>query len=410
VFHYFTRDAATAWLGSLEELIEAHRGQAPHVTVRPEFTTNGPPYLTKLLNSFVGGAPPDVFATPYLRVPVYAYNKAAEPLEPLLSKGRGWSAGDYLDGLREAFSYGGQMVGVPHLFDCVTIAYNKNALASAGLRTPPATWSLDDFGEYATKLTVRQGGEVRQYGFVGPLLGGQNDYLYTILLRGAGGDLLDASHQKAQFNRPEAVAALEWMNDLFHKKQVAPDAVGEDRALTLPQRPFAMGVAALAFHWSSASPTVDLANPTFQWDVVMPPRKSRGSTHAGMHGWCLARGGKSQAAAVEFLRFAAAPESMARWVIRSPGALPPRKAVDTNAAWKKHLQDTPRMPAFWEAGKAARSFPPVLGWQPDAATPLKQAVDAVMANAKAARVALDEAAALAEAALAKARTQGIPLA
>jgi hypothetical protein len=99
-----------------------------------------------------------------------------------------------------------------------------------------------------------------------------------------------------------------------------------------------------------------------------------------MHGWCLARGGKSQAAAVEFLRFAATPEAMARWVIRSPGALPPRKSVDANAAWQKHLQDTPRMPAFWVAGKVARS-----------------------AKTKAARVALDEAA------LTRARTQGVPL-
>jgi ABC-type glycerol-3-phosphate transport system substrate-binding protein len=200
------------------------------------------------------------------------------------------------------------------------------------------------------------------------------------------------------------------MNDLFYKRQVAPDAIGDDKALTLPQRPFAMGAAAMAFHWSSASPTVDLANPTFQWDVVMPPRKVKAATQAGMHGWCLAKGAKSPAATVEFLRFAATPEAMTRWVIRSPGALPPRKSVDSNAAWKKHLQDTPHMPAFWEAGKVARSFPPVLGWQPDAATPLKSAIDAVMANRKAAKVALDEAAALAETALTKARTVGVPLA
>ena len=95
------------------------------------------------------------------------------------------------------------------------IFFDKNAFDAAGLDAPELEWTTDNFLDAALALTVRDGGEVTQWGYVPgqlrypPLLASQ---LAAPL--GTGDNL--------RLSDPDVAAAVEWLSDLFILHEVSP--------------------------------------------------------------------------------------------------------------------------------------------------------------------------------------------
>ena len=83
---------------------------------------------------------------------------------------------------------------------------------------PPRTW--DELREAARKLTVREGGEVKQWGVT--ISGGWHDWLFEAFVRQNGGWLISPDWKQVNFTSQEAVGALEFWVDLMHKEKVGP--------------------------------------------------------------------------------------------------------------------------------------------------------------------------------------------
>lgn len=129
--------------------------------------------------------------------------------------------------LREAYSHEGDAYGFPRDYDTIAVFYNADAMAELGLAEPKeieATWTWDHLLDYARKLTVRDGDDVRRWGYRSVNEGQQ--YWYNFI-RANGGDIFNADGTGGALNTPEAAQAIQFMVDLRHVYRVAPDGWDE---------------------------------------------------------------------------------------------------------------------------------------------------------------------------------------
>lgn len=182
-------------------------------------------YWDKLPVALASGAGPDVYW-----MTMYHFGTMREAgmvlnLQPLLD--RDPEAQAHFDAmwpvLREAYSYQGDAYGFPRDYDSIAVFYNADAMAEAGLVEPKEiedTWTWDDLLEYALRLTVRSGDEVRRWGYRSVNEGQQ--YWYNFI-RANGGDIFNAEGTAATLNTPQVAQAIQFMVDLRHVYRVAPD-------------------------------------------------------------------------------------------------------------------------------------------------------------------------------------------
>ena len=123
----------------------------------------------------------------------------------------------WYDNAIDALRIEGKMFGLPgrgQIQNCFWY-YNKDAFAQAGLREPSEQSTLNDLVAAADRLTVR--GDGGKFGY-GVMWG--NFQRITSAIRRFGGELLSADGKKCLADTPQALAAMEWHWDLWHRKQV----------------------------------------------------------------------------------------------------------------------------------------------------------------------------------------------
>ena len=76
---------------------------------------------------------------------------------------------NFYEAVLDCYRFGGRLMGFPIGADFAVIVYNQNLFEQAGLPIPSQEWTLEDFRRTAKRLTVREGGQVRQWGFYGEI-------------------------------------------------------------------------------------------------------------------------------------------------------------------------------------------------------------------------------------------------
>lgn len=84
--------------------------------------------------------------------------------QSMIDKDRSFHAADLEPNTVASFSFKGRLAGVPFANSTVLLYYNKNMFKEAGLdpNTPPKT--IDEMGQYAAKMTKKNGDQVSQWG------------------------------------------------------------------------------------------------------------------------------------------------------------------------------------------------------------------------------------------------------
>ncbi len=171
----------------------------------------------------------------------------------------------------KAFAFDGKQMGLPargQIQHC-WLYYNKDAFERAGVREPAETWTLDDLMSAADKLTMR-GSD--QYGY-GTMWG--NFQRAIAAARRFGGDLLSADGKRAMVDTQQALQAMQWHWDLWHRRQVAqpkssgPADFGQGKVAMLGQM--------LAGQRGEVRTAV---NDGFKWDMVLMPKGPTGKIGA----------------------------------------------------------------------------------------------------------------------------------
>ncbi len=178
-------------------------------------------YEEKLQTMIAGGSAPDVFwLSPTNQMPGFAEKGVLLELDSLMEQDAQFQQekDNYYEMAYNSGSYKGKQFGLPWIYNPETLYYNKQIFASAGLSVPDADFTLDDVIEVAKKLAKDTTGDGRldQYGFAA------NEWIGFVWR--FGGSLLDNndSPTKCTLDQPEAIAGLQFLQDLVYKHNVSP--------------------------------------------------------------------------------------------------------------------------------------------------------------------------------------------
>jgi len=257
-------------------------------------------YSSQLVVEMAAGNPADIIFIPAAGLAEIAAIGKLEDLGPALSASGieeriAPAALEYvtIDGAVTAFPVAGRTLD---------LLYNSELFAAAGFDGPPTT--PDEFLEYARALTVKDNGQVVQYG--ASMVNAQEEPTFEMFLMWTiafGGRLSDGSSPTV--NTPEAVEALEFMKTLYDEELIPRGAPEDDqRAL------FANGTSAMEIDGNWQIPFVASVDPARAEKIVAAPLPWEGSTATGGPNIAVGvhAGSPNKDAAIEFIELLASEE------------------------------------------------------------------------------------------------------
>lgn len=330
-----------------------------------------PEFFTKVTLGLVSGTGPDVFWMTMYDFGSFHSNNMLLNLQPYIDADP--EAAAYMDAiwpvLRDFYAPGGQAYGFPRDFDTIALVYNVNAMQEAGLVEPAIIeniWTWDDLATYSQKLTQRTADEVIRWGYS---TGGWGQLYWYPHLSANGGSVFSADGTRATLDSKEAIETIQFLHDLRHVYQGAPNELIED---------FPSGRVAMlnqgSWHLKFLSENTD-----FTFDVAALPRSphtmQQGSTVHGLAN-VINPMSKDVEAAFAFVKFLASEE--ANRILGETGTVIPAR-IDAARAFFEQSDYPANRIAFLNAVEYADPHPatPYLStaeWQGIANTYVDQAL------------------------------------
>lgn len=228
----------------------------------------------KVLTAFAGGQGPDVWWMGDWMVPQLLKAGVIAPVDPTAFGVQ--TQEEYLKlyeaGSLDAFSSGGNVyTGGVSEYNSFSLIYNVDLFNELGIALPsketPMSW--EEFADIATKLTKVEDGKVTRVGATWPF----QVPIWTVLilepmLRQLGGELVDPTTGKADFNQEAMVATMNYIQELRANNAIDP------AAYTGLLDDFANGRAATIFGGPWAAKPLGEINPDLNWDVAPLPQFS----------------------------------------------------------------------------------------------------------------------------------------
>ena len=298
-------------------------------------------HLAKLLTSFAGGDPPDVFLINYRNFGGYARRGVVEPPDV--------DAKELYPQPVDAFTVNGRLQCVPQNVSSLVVYLNADAFAKAGVAKPAKDWTYDQFVAAAEKLKAAgvdavgvEPGIVRASAFVWA----------------AGGEVVDRTDDPTRFtlDTPEARRGLERLVAL-RSRGLSPSAK-EAESRSLDER-FIDG--SLAMFMSSRREVPNFRTiERFRWDVAAFPRAEEDFTVLHSDAYCVAKKGNSAAAAA-FVEYAAGPKGQ-ELLARSGRTVPSRPAVARSSAFLDRSRPPASSQVFLDAIPRIKRLPTDAQW------------------------------------------------
>ena len=298
-------------------------------------------HLAKLLTSFAGGDPPDVFLINYRNFGGYARRGVVEPPDV--------DAKQLYPQPVDAFTVNGRLQCVPQNVSSLVVYINLDAFAKAGLERPAPDWTFTQFVAAAERLKAAgfdavgvEPGIVRASAFVWA----------------AGGEVVDRTEDPTRFtlDTPEARRGLERLVAL-RSRGLSPSAK-EAESRSLDER-FIDG--SLAMFMSSRREVPNFRTiERFRWDVAAFPRAEQDFTVLHSDAYCVAKKGNSAAAAA-FVEYAAGPKGQ-ELLARSGRTVPSRPAIARSPAFLDRSQPPASSQVFLDAIPRIKRLPTDAQW------------------------------------------------
>ncbi len=348
--------------------------------LHPDIKVNQVPFdyndlQQKLTTSVAGGSLPDVIRSDIAWVPQYAQLGVFAPLDKLMPDFKSLSKVVYPGSLATNY-YKGHYYGLPLDTNTRVLMYNQEALASAGISSPPKTFTAlrDD----AAKLKAKG-----IYLFADGGTGGWNILPW---IWSGGGSLTNSTYTKASgyLNSPKTVAAVQLLVDLYKQGAIPSLITGDKGALGtsdgLPQGKYA---TILDGPWMF--PIFQKSYPSFHLQTGLVPAGPGGSVSVvGGEDIVVTQPSKHKAAAEEFVRYMLSPYAQTQ--MAHAGQMPIRADVSTRL-----LKINSYYSIFVKQLKTARPRTPSPNW-PKIDTVLGNAVASALKGSESTQQALTDAA------------------
>jgi multiple sugar transport system substrate-binding protein len=328
----------------------------------------------KLTTSAAGGTLPDVIRSDIAWVPQYAKLGVFAPLDQAMPDFKSLAKVTYPGSLATNY-YKGHYYGLPLDTNTRVEMYNEQALASAGIASPPHSFA--DLRKDALKLKAKG-----IYMFADSGTGGWNVLPW---IWSGGGSLTNPTYTKATgyLNSPKTVAAVQLLVDLY-KEGAIPSLMTGDQGAIGTEQGLATGKYATILDGPWMFPIFRSAYPEFKLQTSLVPTGVGGSVSVvGGEDIVMTKSSNHQQAAEQFIRFMLSP-----WVqtqMAHAGQMPVRTDVT------KQLTKINAYYAIFEKQlKTARPRTPSPNW-PQIDTILGNAVATAMKSGNT-QAALDSAA------------------
>lgn len=310
--------------GTIEALTQGYMAENPDVKINAIYTGSYADTTTRAITAARGGNAPQLAIL--LSTDMFAMidEDIVLPWDDFLTaeEMETWVGGFYASFMRNSQT-DGKTWGIPFQRSTPVLYWNKEAFAAAGLdpETPPATW--DEMVEFGKALTLRDAsGTVTQWGLRIPSSGFPS-WLFTGLVASNGQDgLANAAGTEVYFNTPEVIGALEYLVSLANEHEIMAPGILDWGATP---RAFLDGESAMI--WTTTGNLTNIRNNApFDFGVAMLPANVRRGAPTGGGNFYLFGGSSDEKlrAAIDFVKWATAPEQAADWSIAT-GYVAPRE-------------------------------------------------------------------------------------
>lgn len=260
-----TDETTTSILNAAKEAFEAKH---PNATVKIEASPYEN-YMTKLQTELAANNTADIIQVGEQNFARYIEKDIVTDLTPF-AKGS-YDLNDIVPNVRELMLVDGKLPVMSIGGATIGVYYNKKLFDAAGLPYPKEGWTWEEFVQTAEKLTIRQGGKVKQYG---ANLNLGKDWVESFVVSNGGAYLSeDGSTSVGYLNSDATIDAFEKIKDLYNVSKVAPNPAEliSLKGIDL----FATGQVAMNVNGSWAQS--DLRNnPDIEFGVVGLPTMSTG--------------------------------------------------------------------------------------------------------------------------------------
>jgi ABC-type glycerol-3-phosphate transport system substrate-binding protein len=250
-------------------------------------------------------------------------------LTALIEQDEKFTLDDFFPGPLALFQSGGKLWGLPFTADTRFIYYNPKLFDAADVPHPEIGWSWDDFLQAASRLTIREGDTVEQYGYMDPY----PFYTLSLLAHQKAGPLIDDAQDPplARLDVPGVAEAVQWYADLILVHGVMPNPATMD-SLALQQFAYEQSPAM----WVGGSYERDNFVHLYKAGVVPLPEAGQAATIVSADGYFISAG-------------TARPKKAWRWIeflsrqppSRYDDSIPARRSVaEETRYWKKMNQET----------------------------------------------------------------------
>jgi len=367
---------------------EAFHKAHPDITVKPVYTGTYQDSIVKAMTAAKAGNAPDAAVLLSTDMFTLIDNELIEPVETLATKDadKAWLKSFY-PAFMENSQAGGHTWGIPFQRSTIVQYYNKDAFKAAGLDPEKAPKTWDEMVSFGKKLTKKDAsGRVTQWGIEIPSSGFPY-WLFQALTTQNGAILANQDGTKVAYNDPKVVEAAQFFADLSGKYEVMPKGIIDWG--TTP-KDFFEGKTAII--WTTTGNLTNVkANAKFAFGVAAMPSKARGGSPTGGGNIYIfkTKDKAKQAAALEFARFLTSPELAADWGIAT-GYVATRPDAWETPTMKKYVADFP--PALVARDQLKDAVAELSTHDNQRVTKsLNDALQAVLANGKAPKAALDQA-------------------
>lgn len=360
-------------------LVETFEAEHPDINVDVT-VSDWDQYWTSLQTSIAGGDAPDVFAMDGPIFPDYQSRGVLLDLKPYIDAD-GFDVTALADaGVAHFTTDDGGQYGLPRDLNVVPLFYNKAMFDAAGIAYPDETWTWDTFVDAAKQLTIDENGDglAEQWGFYTETTDMEN--YWSELVWQNGGQIINEDATKTLLGSDEAVAALQFFQDLIYKHKVlaTPDLFAETGDA------FEQGLAAMESNGSWLVPTHQAAGIDFGI-APLPAGPAGHATSINPTGAVVSASSKNPDAAWEFVKWLVGPEAQEQ-LMQSKAALPVDKSV-LEGAYSTAFEGSDVMAAMLDHAVLKPSFVGYSEWS----TVLQNELDTNLFNApnKTAREAID---------------------
>jgi ABC-type glycerol-3-phosphate transport system substrate-binding protein len=295
----------------------------PEITVE-QLATPWDNVHEKFLTTSAGGVPPDVSAVDNYFLTQFASKGILLSLDDRVNADPTVDGEDYFEAAWNEGVWEGQRWSMPYIGSTRVMYFNIDLFEAAGVPRPDEQWEAGEwtweaFLESTAALTDTSG-EVMDtiYGAQADtsMWGGLQPWIW-----GAGGDELNEDRTQSLMNTPEAVAGLEYCQDLIHVHGVAPT-----RATTQDVNLVGTGRIGVWASWRGL--VMGYRSFDYSWEVVPFPvgSEGKGTLYKG-NSMVTAKAGKNLDQAWELCKYMSSQEADAIWITNG-GATPRKDNID----------------------------------------------------------------------------------